>query len=168
MQKREKILAVITLVSAVFFIFNQFVCAQKSDPASSRQRPKRSQPAPSGQMAIRGEQISDAELRRRLKNWQPVVTYNTWGRDPFEGALKFEEADSMADSTATLSLNGIVWKNDTPLALIGDLILGVGDKSGGIEVLKILPDRVIARQGTEVLTLHLHQDEKNDGTTPDN
>ncbi len=160
MQKREKILAAITLVSAMLFVFNQFVCAKKPEPAVN----KSSRRAPAVRPVVKGEQISDAELRKRLKEWKPVVSYETWGRDPFEGALKFEAEDSTADSTATLSLTGIVWKNKTPLALIGDWILGVGDKQGGVEVLKIFPDRVIARRGTEMLTLYLHQDDKNEST----
>ncbi len=159
MQKREKILSVIALASAAFFIVNQFVCAKKKQQpvatpkvtAKKIQQPKR--PA-----VIKGEKISNEELIRRLQNWQPLVTYETWGRDPFANAVKFEP-DSLQDSLA-LKLTGIVWKGKQAWALIGDRILQPGQRDANFELLRIMSDRVIGRRNGELVTLYLDKNEE--------
>lgn len=164
MQKREKVLSIIAVVSAIFFVVNQFVCAEKTPPAkkASAAAPKVTA-KPASKPQIRGEIISNAELEKRLQNWQPLVTYETWGRNPFRGAIEFY-ADSLRD-TVDLRLKGIAWKGRQALVLIGDRIMRPGERDGDLELLKVYHDRVIARRKGELLTLYLepenHQYEKN-------
>ncbi len=149
MQKREKVLSAIAVSSAVFFVINQFVCAEKPQP------PARPAPAVARKKlpaAVRTT-ITNAELEKRLKNWEPLVTYDTWGRNPFTNAIEFY-ADSLAD-TLQLRLKGIAWRNGEPLVLIGDKIMRPGDRDGDFQLLKVYHDRVIAQKNGEILTLFL-------------
>lgn len=154
MQKREKILAVITVLSGVFFIVNQFLCTAK--PAKP-QKPAAVKSVPPKRPVIRGEVISNEELEKRLQNWQPLVTYETWGSNPFIGGMKLTP-DSLADSSA-LVLKGIAWKGRKAFALIGDWILQVGERRGDFEVVQIHEDRVLIRKNGELVTLQLHAEQ---------
>lgn len=169
MQKREKILAGIAILSALFFVVNQFVCAKRApEPSNLRQKRVFSQPGqasqPAGRMQIAGEQISNKALQKRLQNWQPLVTYDSWGSDPFAGGLKIE-ADSTADSLS-LRLSGIVWKGNQALALIGNQIMRPGERYEDFELLQIYRDRIVGRQKGEMITLYLEQDRKYDQQSP--
>ena len=157
MQKREKILAVITVLSGAFFIINQFLCTS--------QTPNPKQPSPARatipkRPVIRGEVISNEELEKRLQNWQPLVTYETWGHNPFAGGLTFQP-DTLADSLAPV-LKGIAWKGRQAYALIGDQILQAGERYKDLEIVQIYRDRVLVRKHGELLTLHLDADETRD------
>lgn len=69
-----------------------------------------------------------------------------WARDPFvRGA-------STAGASA-LSLAGILWDAQAPLAMISGETLGVGAEIGGFRVMKIEPDRVTLSDGHETVTL---------------
>ncbi len=155
MQKREKILVAVTLISALIFVVNQFFfsAAEEAKPQpvkTATAAPKRVQP-------VKIENISNAELKRRLRSGQPLVHYDTWGKDPFEGGLVLSHGDSSADSSST-KLSGIVWQGNEAFAIIGDHILRQGEQTSTLKVVKIYHDKVIARRGKELLTLHLGRD----------
>lgn len=73
-----------------------------------------------------------------------------WGRDPF--ALKAEEA--IAGATE-LILNGIIWDDKRPYAIINGEIVGKGDKMGEITIMEIRKDSVIIDTGAEKITLSM-------------
>ncbi|KAA3656835.1 MAG: hypothetical protein DWQ10_14515, partial [Calditrichaeota bacterium] len=66
-------------------------------------------------------------------------------------------SDSSADSNST-KLSGIVWRGNEALAIIGDKILRQGEETSVLQIVKIYKDKVIARRGKDLLTLHLGQD----------
>ncbi|KAA3618024.1 MAG: hypothetical protein DWQ05_08230 [Calditrichaeota bacterium] len=162
MQKREKILAAITLSAALIFIVNQFFLS--GDAESAPQRVKKTAAVQKTPQPVNGEKLSTIELQERLQNWQPLVQYETWGADPFEGGIAFASLDSSADSSSTM-LSGIVWRDGEALAIIGDQILRQGEKTNTLKVIKIYSDKVIARRGKDLLTLHLGQDNRNEQKT---
>lgn len=169
MQTREKVLGVITIASGAFFVITQFVCSgeKAAPPGKLAAAPKPAAaagPAKTVASPVKGEKISDTALRERLQNWQPLVTYDTWGGNPFEGAV-VPEADSSADSLG-LRLSGIVRKGDSALALVGGQIMRPGDRAGPFELLKIFNDRVVGRQNGEMITLYLERDKKYEITSP--
>lgn len=74
-----------------------------------------------------------------------------WGRNPFVfGSLSSE-------SFAGLVLSGIFWDSVKPQAIIGDQIVGVGDRVGpnDTRVAEIRPDRVILNDGKNKVELTL-------------
>lgn len=148
-------MAGVTLSAALVFIINQFWLSgdDKAKPVPVK-KTAIAKPSP---QPVKGKKISNAELQNRLQNWQPVVAYDSWGKDPFEGGMVFTHSDSSADSNAT-KLSGIVWRGNEALAIIGDKILRQGEETNSLHVVKIYKDKVIARRGNDLLTLHLGQD----------
>lgn len=72
-------------------------------------------------------------------------------RDPFVPLAGLEEGSKFA----WLTLEGILWDPQSPLAIINDNIVGKGDKIEGAEVVEIKEDRVILRYGKEQSILRL-------------
>ncbi|MFC1646610.1 hypothetical protein ACFL2Y_05500 [Candidatus Omnitrophota bacterium] len=74
--------------------------------------------------------------------------YDSWGRSPF--TLK-----KVVDKT--IRLNGIVWDEHIPKAIINDYIVGIGDTIGENTVVDIKQDRVILSDGTRTFELRLER-----------
>ena len=71
----------------------------------------------------------------------------SWDRNPFSPApLK---------PSGELTLNGISWDKDHPVAIINGAIRGIGDKVGGKRIVDIKEDRVILTDGTHDSELRL-------------
>ena len=74
-----------------------------------------------------------------------------WGRNPFAfGSVSTQ-------SFAGLTLNGILWDNVKPQAIIGGQIVGVGDsvEPGGAKVKDIRPNKVVLDDGKDKIELML-------------
>ncbi|MFQ5628374.1 MAG: hypothetical protein ACE5I1_06415 [bacterium] len=162
MQKREKVLSAITLAAGAFFIVNQFICAGEKAAVSfdSTAEPAVVQNKIQADNVVAGEKVSNDELKNRLQNWQPLVTYENWGRNPFEGAQKLEQADSNADSSS-FKLSGIVEKGFEKIALIDDYIVQKGDHTDEFEVMQVFADHVVVRYDGRLITLFLDQKKAN-------
>lgn len=74
--------------------------------------------------------------------------FTSWKRSPF--------APSGAPSTA-LVLNGILGNGKNIKAMVGDVIVGNGDKIGNNTVVDIKPDRVILNDGIRDFELKLKE-----------
>lgn len=159
MQKREKVLGACVLAAGAFFVFNQFICAeeQAAELSNPTIEPTVAQDEIQPDPIISGDRLTNSELKKRLQNWQPLVTYQTWGRNPFEGALKLEKTDSSADSL-TFKLFGIVEKGADKIALIDDYIVQSGDRTGDFEVVQVRADHVIVRYGGKLVKLFLDKE----------
>ncbi len=166
LQKREKILVIGTGLSAVIFVFNQFVCSSRTSSSAEN-----SITAPQAAVAANkierpaAAKIDQGLLKERRLRWRTVM-FKRWGRDPFAASPSIlemiesdaaGEADSSAasDSTRPVTLNGLLWGLGKPVALIGDAILAEGERQGDLQVLKIGPDYVICRKGGKLLRLEL-------------
>lgn len=89
------------------------------------------------------ENAAPAERKSKRSN------YTAWGRNPF--------TPGGAASKTALVLNGIMWDEKKPLAIIGSEVLGVGGKIGEYAVTEIKKDSVILNNGTGDLELRLAQ-----------
>ena len=78
-------------------------------------------------------------------------SYPAWGRNPF--------VLEAASNTRKIILNGILWDDQNPQALIGDHIVKEGDTIGSSIVVDIHPDSVILNNGIEYLELKLGEGE---------
>lgn len=81
------------------------------------------------------------------QDWQSLE----WARDPFTGRVYSGEASGPID----LQLQGILWDEKKPRALIGGEIVGKGDALGNNVVIKISKDSVLLNDGTNDLELKL-------------
>ena len=85
---------------------------------------------------------------RRAKRSQ----FKAWNRNPFAAIRKASPA------AAGLTLNGIIWNNTNPKAMIGDAIVVKGDVIGQqTKVIDVQPDRVILNDGTKDFELKLEK-----------
>ena len=64
-----------------------------------------------------------------------------------EGGIQFKISD--------LSLEGIIWDETKPLAIINDEVVGCGDKVSGVTVVKIEKDKVILNYQNETFELKM-------------
>lgn len=77
--------------------------------------------------------------------------YPVWGRNPF--------MLETAQNARKFILNGILWDDQKPQALIGDHIVGKGDTVGSSVVVDVRQDSVILNNGIEDLELKLGEGE---------
>ncbi|NQT06972.1 MAG: hypothetical protein HQ575_05470 [Candidatus Omnitrophica bacterium] len=75
-----------------------------------------------------------------------------WGRDPF-GLEKLPEEESVV----SFVLNGIIWDEDNPYAIINDEVVREGDKIRGYKVIEIKEGSVLLDDGTERFSLDVWQ-----------
>lgn len=156
LQKREKIMLVATGSVLVAFLLYQFVFTETDAPApQAAGKTAISKTTPLiVQRAAKGEMVGETGARNAS------FTLMDWGRDPFHEAYRLAVFDtSQTDSTTRLVLKGIIWKGNRAFVLINDVILMKGQKSGNLKVLDIKKERVICKQGNNMVTLFL-DDEK--------
>lgn len=75
-----------------------------------------------------------------------------WGRDPFAAETSLREAEW---TISDLSLEGIMWDEKEPYAIINGEVVKKGDKIGKTTVVQIQKDSVIVSDGTEKSILRL-------------
>ncbi len=83
-------------------------------------------------------QIEKVQLPDRIiptKRHARRTEFNDWSRNPFAPAKR----------ATGLILNGIVWDEETPRAIIGDVIVGIGDKVKDATVVDIKRESVVLR-----------------------
>ncbi|MBU4590249.1 MAG: hypothetical protein KKG01_04930 [Candidatus Omnitrophica bacterium] len=79
------------------------------------------------------------------------TSFTDWGRDPFSSG----QTTSAPSTVSDMVLTGILWDDSSPLAMINDNPIAVGDKISGYTVVEIRKDRVIITNGTEDSELRL-------------
>ncbi len=160
LQKREKIMLGATGGLVVTFLLYQFVFTKVDAPppqAATRKIAARSLPT--------GVEHKVSEGEMPAKTIAAEASYSSmdlksWGRDPFHEAYRLAVFDtSQMDSSRQLVLKGIIWKGSRALVLINDSILRKGEKMGDLKILDIKKERVICKQGNNLVTLFL-DDEK--------
>lgn len=88
---------------------------------------------------------TDTTVKRRAVR----TRFKSWKRSPFRAA-------AAQDVTPSLVLNGIIG-GKPPKAMIGDALVGVGDKIGGYTVAAVKSDRVILNDGTKDFEIIMKQ-----------
>jgi len=68
-------------------------------------------------------------------------------RDPFSYQ---PQKSSSIDGKSEIVLNGIIWDEENPKAIINNFIFGVGDRIGAVVIKEIKKDRIIVNQQNKV------------------
>ncbi len=139
--KKEKIELTITSIGVIFLIFLVIGNVQKI------QAKKRS-------MAITGETVTSslsAPLSFDAANMEESEIKEGWGRDPF--SLVTSGAGDIG--LEGLVLNGIVWDEANPYAIINSDVVKPGDTLGNLKVVQITEQSVVLEQDGERHTLTL-------------
>lgn len=129
-QNKKLIILIILSVLAVFSLIRGAVT-----PTKSRRLVEKS--------------IGLAEKGLSVKRYAKRSNYSGWGRNPFT-----KEAP-IGISTGGPNLEGIMWDEKLPLALINGKTVKIGDKLGSDTVIDIQKDRVILSDGSRDLELKL-------------
>jgi hypothetical protein len=153
MNKKQTIELGITAVLVVILLLVVFSAVQRG---KQKKRPAIARAATAALPADnKGSQqkVSIQDLYRMLE----AESGNTkLRRDPFStNLISYEDGTS-----TTLSLKGISWDNVSPLAIINDEVVRVGDNIGGRKVIEIKEDRVILNDGKGNLELKLPSQER--------
>lgn len=130
------IFAALMVLAVASFVFNF------KKGSSQREAAAPAAPAYSGGTA---SQLNDLYLieRKKKRSDSPV-----WGRNPF-----LKETESSGAPASSWVLNGIVWEEKMPRAVINGRIVGVGSKIGNAAVVKIEPTRVLLKDGEKDIEL---------------
>lgn len=99
-----------------------------------------------------------------------IVIYDSGGkRDPF---FPSEEAEDVIQETAppkevidtsefeawfSANLSGIMWDSETPYALLGDNMVGIGYEKRGCTIVEIGPDSITFQYKTKLVKVPLRQ-----------
>lgn len=78
---------------------------------------------------------------------------NIWGRSPFL-PVKTEDAKFMTES-GDVELEGVMWNEKAPRAIINGRVVSVKDRVGANEVVEIKKDRVILNDGKDFIELNI-------------
>ena len=95
--------------------------------------------------------VASSEISMRLPRQREGVAY---GRNPF---THVEVSTPMAPSANAYILNGIMWDNRSPQAIINNQIVGRGGRIGRDTVVDILPNKVILNDGERDLVLEVDE-----------
>ena len=100
------------------------------------------------------EQHEGVEPARRIvptKRRAKKTAFTIWGRNPFV------PKQAPIAPGAELSLDGIMWHEANPKAMINGIIVGVGDKIGPNKIVSIKKDRVLLNDGIEDFAIRLER-----------
>jgi len=139
-EKKIKIVLVFLIVTAVF-IWSKG-CQRASAPKTSLD---------ASQSFLNQAEMSSLLAMNQGPKSSSRSVYPAWGRNPF--------VLETAQNAGKLILNGILWDDEKPQALIGDHIVSKGDSIGSSIVVDIKKDSVILNNGIEDLELKLGEGE---------
>ncbi len=98
--------------------------------------------------------ISDAtnfSEKNPMEEIEGIADKKPWGRNPFT----FGAIASRAPGADSLELNGIVWDEYNPYAIVNNEVLKTGDVINGMTVLDIREKEIILDSGNEEYRLRL-------------
>lgn len=141
MEKNKRLIILAILIVVVFFVWARAF----KGPSRRRARVLSEAPGLSLEKAIPDAFLPQAVLKRS----RGKSAYTMWGRNPFIlGRLG-------AAVASELSLDGIVWDEESPYAIINDEIVKVGDEIAGNKVIDIKVDSVTLSDGSREYELKL-------------
>ena len=149
MKNKRVIIVVILGMGALISLIYGIVAPTKSGktaPPTSVVRPRSPQEALSAnEVALPPGRVIPSKRHAAKTN------FNFWGRNPFAP----EQAP--VEAAAKLVLNGIMWDEKRPLAIIDNEVVGIGSKIGEHTVKDIKKDSVTLNDGANDLELRLAQ-----------
>lgn len=141
MEEKKKLIVLVVLgVGAVFSLIYGIIT-----PSSSR-RKLRSEPNDA-----RIEQITQSQKVVSILGRPKRSKYASWGRNPFKLFA------APVKISIGFHLDGIIWDNRAPLAVINGNVVGSGDKVGTNTIVEIKQDIVILNDGIKDFELNLNQ-----------
>ncbi len=146
-QKIEFIITAIMIAVLVFILINAFKGKKQTRRSGKGSSVSSTYLKPQRRAGIkkRPAKIRDTGLYRRLKEETEQIMLI---RDPFiRGPISSSEGE--------LSLTGILWDKDNPLAIINENIVKIGDEVGKNKVVAIEQGGVILNDGTKDFRLNL-------------
>ncbi|MBI4335518.1 MAG: hypothetical protein HY589_02575 [Candidatus Omnitrophica bacterium] len=136
--KKEKVELIITLALAPVMIF--IIARNITDVKKKRDVFPRPRARPE---SVGTGVVPDREEPKRISSL-------SWGRDPFVfGGAKTAEGD--------LVLNGIVWDEKNPSAIINGNIVNIGGEINGNIIVDIQRERVIVNKGGATYEMNLRR-----------
>ena len=108
---------------------------------STRAPTQKQLPAPIAEQQLLGHERIVLSQRHFSK-----TNFTAWGRNPFVLNMK-------NFTGSTLVLNGVIWDDQKPMAIVNDNVVGVGDHVGANTVIDIQQDRVMLSDGTNNVEL---------------
>lgn len=141
MQNKKLIILIILSIGAVISLIYGITAQPRRKSTVSTQQPAAIKEEVS---AARIEKIIPAERSAKRSD------YITWGRNPFS------PVEAPVKVVTKLTLNGIMWDEERPLAIINDNVIGIGGKVGENRVVEIKRNSVILNDGISNFELNLH------------
>lgn len=140
MKNKRVIIAVILCIGAVISLIYGITAG-----------PTKAQKRPSGEAVSNQDMVVSARRIVPTKRKAAKTEFNSWGRNPFT----LEKAP--AEAGGGLALNGILWDDKKPLAIINNDVIGIGGKVGENTIVDIKKDSVILKDGSGNFELRLSQ-----------
>lgn len=150
-QKKKRDIALASVLMVVFlFLFIQNILLKKkpgAPPASGAVAAAPAQETLSDKLVF----VTNLRVNDTLRQEQEKVWEKEWVRDPFVPQASI----SAIVRAVNLTLNGILWDETRPKAIVNEKTLLIGDTLYGYTVVEIKPRSVILRTGEKNIELHV-------------
>lgn len=143
MTRTQQQLALLTVLLAIMIGVYIRAFSGKPHASTATVAPVPPAPAPAPGVAEASD-WPDRAAQRQAQHAEAMQL--AWARDPFQRG-------ATTGGVAGLSLSGILWDANAPLAIISGQTLGIGDEISGFRITEILPDHVTLSDGVETLSL---------------
>lgn len=149
-KKQRDLLITAALLAVLLFLFLKNTLLNKK-PESPSPAPEAAASRPIPNMADELVYLTNLRLNDKVRMEQEKVWEKEWGRDPFQPV---EESLSI-QRAVNLTLNGVLWDEKKPRAIVNEKTLRVGDTIYGYTVVDIRPQSVILQTGEKILELRV-------------
>lgn len=139
--KQDSLKIIITVVLVIVFFVVLFSRGCQKTPVHGRYAEK----------SYKGDSLQEVSLLSLYAKLDTEGQLIQLKRDPFSGVMINQDLDSMAKPV----LNGVIWSQDSALAILNGNIVRQGDKVGSYLVVKIRENSVVITDGQEAFELRL-------------
>lgn len=136
------------IISGILILVFILVWSNTIKVIKKRVRQRVPLPSPVSVETIPKEEKKEIYTRERPK--EDKVERLVWVRCPFSGKI-YTSQEGLQD----IELEGIIWDDKNPLAMINGRVIKIGDMVSGNRVVDIKKDRVILNDGTRNFEIQL-------------
>lgn len=141
MQNKKQIILIILSIGAVISLYYGITAPPKSKYSTGR----------SARPVTQVARVEVAKRAIQAKRLGKKTTFVSWGRSPFVPKTAVEKG------VTSFTLNGILWDETYPTAIINNDIVAVGDNIGKNTVVRIDANQVVLNDGIKDFTLRLEE-----------
>jgi hypothetical protein len=159
MQKKEKIQLIVTAVMGVILVIMVLFTIKNAKKEPVKKAAPENAVAQTGSSAGKpGALLKRLRWRKEVKEdrffdrFAAATAVLPLERNPFE-----KGSSGPKDPRAGLTLEGVMWDDAKPIAIINQEFLSVGDLTGPFKVVKIFPDKVTLQDADSQFDLLLNQ-----------